>query len=1456
MIKKRILSLWISLCVICIAGAQEKELAYCNRQIHKTLKAIGTSSKLPRAIEAGKSSWNMVSPHDWTSGFFPGVLWYDYEYSHEPEIKEKAVHFTKLLESLSSKVTSHDMGFQMFCSYGHAYRLTKENYYKDILLKSADELAKLYNPRVGTLLSWPWKVKESNWPHNTIIDNMMNLELLFWAAKHGGGKRLYDIALSHARVTKANHFRTDGSCYHVAVYDTITGKLIKGITHQGYNDASMWARGQAWAVYGYTMVYRETRDKEYLRFAEKVADLYIRRLPADLIPYWDFDAPDIPTAPRDASAAAVVASALLELSTLEDDKERADKYYKLAEKMLRNLSTKKYQSRDKNPALLLHSTGHYPADDEIDASIIYADYYYIEALMRWKKIRAGQSLSEANKFMHPGILHTKESLERMKYYVDHRIEPAYSSYRLLEADSCALSTYQMQGPFEVIARLGVNKHTKRPSEDDHKAAYLNALMWTLTGDEAHARKSIEILNAYSTTLKLIGPNDNDDPLCASLQGSMLANAAELIKHTYSKVTPAEIAGWEKMLRTVFIPVLDTFFKAKPYTNGNWGAAATKAYMAFGIFLEDEALYNQAVHFYYNGHDNGTIKNYIGENGQCQESGRDQDHVMFGLGNLAEACETAYNQGDEKMYAALDNRLLTGYEYTAKYNLGESVPFTTWTDISGRYCNWQIISDKLRGVFRPIYEIVYNHYVTRKGLDMPYTRRVLSKMSVEGASKWCDGPGYGTLFFRTDMDDDYIRYADPFVGTSDNGHTFPGACVPFGFIQASPETGNDEWKYCSGYNFADDSLIGFAQTHLSGTGCPDLGDVLLLPFSGEVKDGVYRSKFDKKSEKASPGYYAVRLTDAAVDVELTSTQRTSFHRYVYHSTAPAHLLVDLQNGIVWDKERLKTHVLSAEMDMPDNHTITGHQVVENWVKRQYYYVISFDKPYVVREVLSSAGGEKAKRLILDFDLAEGDTLQVKIALSSVCLEGAKAALAKENPGWDFDKIRMEACRQWNYLFDRVKVTGSDEQKKNFYTSLYHLFIQPNDMADTDGRYRGADDKVYTSKTGSYYSTLSLWDTYRATHPLYTILSPERVDGMIQSMLEHYRTMGYLPIWALWGKEAHCMIGNHAIPVIVDAYLKGFRGFDVEEAYAAIRGSSTVSHQHSDWEVYDRYGYYPFDIIPKESVSRTLESTYDDYCVARMAKSLGKEKDYAYFSRRASYYKNLLDPSTTMMRGKDSKGKWRTPFNTFLLSHAATSGGDYTEGNAWQYTWHVQHDVEGLIDLFGGKEKFANKLDSLFFLESSAENTGFTQDVTGLIGQYAHGNEPSHHVAYLYNYAGQPYKTQQLIREIFDRFYLPKPDGLCGNDDCGQMSAWYIFSAMGFYPVNPIGGEYILGAPQVEEVTISLPNDKTFTMQAKGLSHENKYVKSVTWNGKPVENFRIHHSEIMKGGELVFVMTDKY
>ena len=384
---------------------------------------------------------------------------------------------------------------------------------------------------------------------------------------------------------------------------------------------------------------------------------------------------------------------------------------------------------------------------------------------------------------------------------------------------------------------------------------------------------------------------------------------------------------------------------------------------------------------------------------------------------------------------------------------------------------------------------------------------------------------------------------------------------------------------------------------------------------------------------------------------------------------------------------------------------------------------------------------------------------------------------------------------------------------------------------------------------------MWDTYRAAHPLYTILAPERVDGMVQSMIAHYKVKGALPIWTLWGKENYCMIGNHSIPVIVDAYLKGFRGFNVEDAYEAIKGSSVVSHLNSDWETYNKYGYYPFDIINVESISRTLESGYDDYCVSQMAKALGKMDDYEYFKKRSEFYKNLFDPQTKLMRGKDSNGKWRTPFNPLLLSHASTSGGDYTEGNAWQYTWHVQHDVPGLIDLMGSKEIFADRIDSLFLMDDCIEGEGFVSDVTGLIGQYAHGNEPSHHVAYLYSYADRKDKTQACIRDIFDRFYLPKPDGLCGNDDCGQMSAWYLFSAMGFYPVNPAGGEYILGAPQIAKVVLTLPDNKTFLIEAKGLSKENKYVKSVTLNGEAVEGLSIHHNDIMKGGTLVFTMTNQ-
>lgn len=698
------------------------------------------------------------------------------------------------------------------------------------------------------------------------------------------------------------------------------------------------------------------------------------------------------------------------------------------------------------------------------------------------------------------------------------------------------------------------------------------------------------------------------------------------------------------------------------------------------------------------------------------------------------------------------------------------------------------------------------------------------------------------------------YVNPLIGNADNGHTFPGACAPFGLIQVSPESGTGSWRYCSGFNYDDDFIDGFTQTHLNGTGLPDLGDVLMLPYCGNLPDSVYRSRYNKETQKASAGYYSVDLTDAHVGVELTATSRTAFHKYLFKDGTPR-ILLDLQRGLVNDMERLHTHVLNANISMPDEYTIIGNNEVTEWVQRQYFYVIKFDKPYKVEEELPMQEGEKAKRLILSFD-GDGETvIQAKVAMSSVSIEGALASLEKENPDWNFENVRQSTVNQWNELLSRAQVSGTEVEKINFYTSMYHLFIQPNNIADLDGKYRGADDKVYTSPTGAYYSTFSLWDTYRAAHPLYTILAPERVDGMVQSMIAHYKVKGALPIWTLWGKENYCMIGNHSIPVIVDAYLKGFRGFNVEDAYEAIKGSSVVSHLNSDWETYNKYGYYPFDIINVESISRTLESGYDDYCVSQMAKALGKADDYEYFKKRSEFYKNLFDPQTKLMRGKDSNGKWRTPFNPLLLSHASTSGGDYTEGNAWQYTWHVQHDIPGLIDLMGGKEIFAGRIDSLFLMDDCIEGEGFVSDVTGLIGQYAHGNEPSHHVAYLYSYADRKDKTQACIRDIFDRFYLPKPDGLCGNDDCGQMSAWYLFSAMGFYPVNPAGGEYILGAPQIAKVVLTLPDNKTFIIEAKGLSEENKYVKSVTLNGEAVEGLSIHHNDIMEGGTLVFTMTDQ-
>lgn len=705
--------------------------------------------------------------------------------------------------------------------------------------------------------------------------------------------------------------------------------------------------------------------------------------------------------------------------------------------------------------------------------------------------------------------------------------------------------------------------------------------------------------------------------------------------------------------------------------------------------------------------------------------------------------------------------------------------------------------------------------------------------------------------------DYSQYVNCFIGTSENGHTFPGACRPFSLIQTSPVTGTIGWMYCSEYRSQDSIIWGFSQTHLNGTGCADLGDILVMPFTGEEKRewNGYRSFFRKETESASPGYYTVTLDKHKVKAELTSTERVAFHRYTFLKDDVARILIDLQHSPAWNNDLYHRQADSCLVDFVGNKEIHGYLENTSWVNQKIFFVIEFDSDIEKHTKLDRLPNEKGDRLIVSFkkEQEKEQVVMMKIALSTVSVEGAKKNLNSELPKWNFDEVKKQSREEWNKVLRKVDVEGTDEEKINFYTAMYHLFIQPNCISDVDGRYRNCKDSIVTANNNQFYSTFSLWDTYRAAHPMYTIIAQEKVNPFINSLIEQTEAQGFLPVWTLWGKDNLCMIGNHSVSVIAEAYNKGFNGFDVEKAFTLIKkGLNETEHGKNKWQILNQYGYYPTDLVRSESVSITLENCYDDYAAAVMAKRLNKENDYNFFINRASNYKNLFDKSTNFMRPKLSNGEWKPGFNPNQLAHAESVGGDYTEGNAWQYTWHVQHDVNGLINLFGDKETFTTKLDSLFTVQLEGEKLA---DVTGLIGQYAHGNEPSHHIAYLFALADKPYRTQELVREIFRTKYLNKSDGLCGNDDCGQMSAWYMFAAMGFYPLDPVSGEYIIGAPQLPKLSINLPNDKNFTIIAEGLSDNKMYVEKIYLNGKEHKNKHIDHKDIISGGELRFVMTDK-
>ncbi len=695
----------------------------------------------------------------------------------------------------------------------------------------------------------------------------------------------------------------------------------------------------------------------------------------------------------------------------------------------------------------------------------------------------------------------------------------------------------------------------------------------------------------------------------------------------------------------------------------------------------------------------------------------------------------------------------------------------------------------------------------------------------------------------------LPFVDPFIGTGGHGHTYPGATAPFGLVQLSPDTRIDmmDWDGCSGYHYSDSLVYGFSHTHLSGTGVADYCDILFMPYTGraELEPEKYASPFKKSKEKAQAGYYSVFLEKDRIKAEMTATERVGVHRYTFpQNRVRGHLLVDLRH---------RDQVLDSHMKRVSDREIEGYRISKAWAKEQHvYFVARFSKPFFNVKILDMSANPRetnpsvtGKSIVglLDFN-EDGEPLVVTVGISGVSIEGARKNLEAECNHFDFDKIKAETQAKWEHELSKIEVEGgTGAQKTIFYTALYHTIIVPNIWNDVDGQYRGRDNNIHQAKGHDVYTVFSLWDTYRACDPLYTILEPKRMNDFIQTFLRQYEQGGLLPVWELSANETDCMIGNHAIPVIADAYVKGIRDYDAKEALEAMYKSAGSDRYGLKW--YRQLGYIPSD-KESESVSKTLEYAFDNWCIAQMEDAVGVDSvDDPYMTKSWSYL-NLFDPETRFFRSK-SNATWNKPFDPYEVNF------NYTEANAWQYRFAVQQNIPGLIDLMGGDEAFAAQLDSLF--SATSRTTGRNQaDITGLIGQYVHGNEPSHHIAYLYDYAGQAWKTQQRVRQIMDEMYHDRPDGLSGNEDCGQMSAWFVMSAMGIYPVTPGCPDYAVGTPLFEKITLNLDSGKKFVIRAADVSARNFYIKSMKVNGRIRDEGWIGHEEITGGGEVDFDMTD--
>lgn len=718
--------------------------------------------------------------------------------------------------------------------------------------------------------------------------------------------------------------------------------------------------------------------------------------------------------------------------------------------------------------------------------------------------------------------------------------------------------------------------------------------------------------------------------------------------------------------------------------------------------------------------------------------------------------------------------------------------------------------------------------------------------------------------------DYVR---PFVGTQGEGNTYPGPSAPFGMVQLSPDTDRDLWETASGYEYSDTSIMGFTLTHLTGTGIPDLGDFLFMPQIGEPKlvpgakedpDSGYRARYSHDQESASVGYYKVKLLNNNVTVELTAGERAGLMRFTFPQSDNAWIMTDLQHFLSGKRFKL----IWSHVRVENESTVTGFHLVNGWAKERYlYFAARYSRPFDNYKIMSNGSEVKYDsfrtyrfrsrneaagtnlQFLAGYKTHAEEPIMVKVAISAVSAANALENLDSEIPDWDFERVVRKTRDKWDLELSRIEVEGSQWDKETFYTGMYHAFLAPNLYQDVNGEYRGFDSNIHRARGFQNYAVFSLWDTFRATHPLFALIQSRRDSDMINSLLAHYDQSAdhLLPMWSLQGNETWCMIGYHAAPVIADGFLKDVKGFDKARAYNAIK-TTAMNPNYDGLAAYRQLGWVPCD-QENESVSKTLEYAFDDYCIAQMAKALGKQEDYAYFAKRASSYKNVFDPSTRQTRGRDASGKWRTPFDPHSYGEGAQA--DFTEATATQYTFYNPQDVPAMIGLVGGKEAFTKQLDALFAYQEPNQAKGAT-DIQGRIGEYWHGNEPSHHIIYLYCYAGQPWKAAQRLHEVSKTQYGNQPNSLSGNDDCGQMSAWYIFTALGFYPVCPASDYYVIGSPGLKKAVMRLSNGRRFTMTAENLSDQNIYVQSVKLNGKDWPTPFLPYSELKKGGTLEFTM----